>query len=162
MSNKTRLQFGAVQVVRGDRLWGINYAMGQSFAYGGTRPGEQITATGTYKLVLSKVRARYIGVRFRGERSASNIVFELWFNHTKRKTFTLTAGEIHDYLYIHDVERDIGDPTNPADVGFVNYPVEVIITSIGGGSFLRDILVLAMRDNAFPLRFASDIFLDPD
>lgn len=162
MSNKTRLQFAGNKIVRGDRLWGVNYGMGQSFAYGGTRPGEKLTATHTHKLVLSKVRARYIGVRFRGEGLAGALTFELWFNHTKRKTFTITTTEVHDYLFIHDVERDIDDPTNPADVGFVDYPVEVIITSVSGTSFLRDILVLAMRDNAFPLRFSSDIFLDPD
>ncbi len=162
MSNKTRLQFSGVQIIRGDRLWGVNYAMGQSFAYGGTRPGEQLSALHTFKLVLAKVRARYIGVRFRGEAPASAITIELWFNHTKRKTFAITSGEFHDYLFIHDVERDIDDPTNPANVGFVDYPVELIITAQSGGAFVRDILVLAMRDNAFPLRFSSDILLEPD
>jgi hypothetical protein len=162
MSNASRLQIPFSSIVRGDQLWGINYGMGQSFAYGGTRPGEKLAAAHTYVLVLSKVRARYIGVRFRGEGISGSVILELWFNHTKRKTFTVASTEVHDYLYIHDVERDIGDPTNPADVGFVNYPVEVKITAVTGTSFLRDVLVLAMRDNVFPLRFASDIFLNPD
>lgn len=148
MSNKSRLQFTSA-LVRSDRLWGINYAAGNSIAYGATRPGEKFTTTKVLDLKVARLRTRYIGVRFRAE-TETDIKIRLKMQTVEVHAWDFAASDLHDYLHIHDTG---GDP------GISDYQITFDIYAMSGAaSFVKDVQFFGLWDKSFPGRFAGDIY----